>query len=131
MTGVMRSGRFAAAIGLIAAYGIALQTLFAAFAPFTGNMQTAEVSGWRILCFGSRAAAPADAGDPAMPAPASGNLHCVLCGSTIGSAVLPEFAAAPVRECVIYAVAFATAPIGVPTQRPTGAANARAPPLTV
>ena len=90
MTGLLKGARFRAAIGLIAAYAIALQTLFAAFAPLPAHAQAADIAGWHVLCFGSGNAVPTD-GDPAAPAPASGKFHCVLCGSALAAAaVLPE-----------------------------------------
>jgi hypothetical protein len=129
MTRFVNSGRFRAAIGLIAAYAIALQTLFAAFAPVPANAQ--GMAGWHVLCFGSGNAAPADSGDPAAPAPASGTFHCVLCGPALaGAAVLPEPVAEPAPRDFASLVVFAPAPKAVPAQHVTRAGSARAPPLT-
>jgi hypothetical protein len=125
----MQGARFRAAIGLIAAYVIALQTLFAAFAPLPAHAQASDLAGWSVLCFGSGNAAPAD-GDPA--APASGTFHCVLCGSALAAAaVLPEPAASPAGGRFSSNVVFALVPDGAPAANLVRAGHARAPPLTV
>ena len=130
MTRFVRGGRFRAAIGLIAAYAIALQTLFAAFAPLPAHAQGADIAGWHVLCFGSGNTTPTD-GDPASPAPASGKFHCVLCGSALAvAAVLPEPAAAPAPDYSVSVVVFTLAPAGASSQDATRAGSARAPPLT-
>jgi|GEM_PF-1340800 len=129
MTGLRYSGRFRAAIGLIAAYAIALQTLFAAFALLPAHAQASGVAGWSILCFGSGNVPPND-GDPGS-APASGKFHCVLCGSALAAAaILPEPATHPAPVLIAAAVLFGTAPQTAPTQQAIRAGQARAPPLT-
>jgi hypothetical protein len=127
MTGLRTCARFRAAIGLIAAYAIALQTLFAAFAPLPAHSQV-SVAGWSVLCFGSGNAAPAD-GDPA--APASGKFHCVLCGSALAAAaVLPEPAAAPAPGSFVSIAAYRLVADAAPAPYLVRAGHARAPPLT-
>jgi hypothetical protein len=132
MTRFVKSGRLRAAIGLIAAYAVALQTLFAAFAPLPTNAQGTDFGGWHVLCFGSGNAGPSDAGDPSAPAPASGKFHCVLCGPALAAAaVLPEPLAEPAPHHSVSVVVFAPAP-DVALARPSvRAGSARAPPLTV
>jgi hypothetical protein len=120
----MQSGRFAAAIGLIAAYAVALQTLFAVFAPWPA----ADRSGGQILCVG--AAIAADAGDPAAPAPASRTFHCVACSLSAGAAILPGVTAVAFRTFVFRQIIFAASPRDVHPQPFVRARNARAPPLT-
>lgn len=130
MTGLLKGARFRAAIGLIAAYAIALQTLFAAFAPLPAHARAADIAGWHVLCFGSGKSAPTD-GDPTAPAPASGKFHCVLCGSALAAAaVLPEPVVEPAPRHSVSIIVFATAPDGVPAQHTDRAGSARAPPLT-
>ena len=129
MTNFVKGARFRAAIGLIAAYAIALQTLFAAFAPLPAHAQASDVAAWSVLCFGSGNAAPAD-GDPA--APASGKFHCVLCGPALAAAaVLPEPAGAPAPDHFVSIVVFVFAPDGAPAPERVRDRHARAPPLTV
>lgn len=130
MTGFVKGARFRAAIGLIAAYVIALQTIFAALAPLPVNAQGADFAAWHVLCFGSGNAASQD-GDPESPAPASGKFHCVLCGLTQASAILPEVAGNPVPSLAVGFVAFAPARDIVAAGPPCRSGSARAPPLTV
>jgi hypothetical protein len=132
MTGFVKSGRFRAAIGLIAAYAIALQTLFAALAPIPVNAQGIDHKAWSIICFGSGITAPSDSTDPDAPVPVSGKYHCVLCGlATAAAAILPEtdFELAPPYGVSI--VHFAPAPALAPARYAVRAGSARAPPLTV
>jgi hypothetical protein len=132
MAGLFSRGHWRAAIGLVAAYTIALQTLFAAFAPLPANAQGADLAGWHVLCFGSGNAVTADYGDPDAPAPASGKFHCVLCGSALAAAaVLPEPVAAPAPNYSVSVAAFASAPSGALAQHVTRAGHARAPPFSV
>ena len=131
MTRFVKSGRLRAAIGLIAAYAVALQTLFAAFAPLPANAQGADFAAWSAICFGSANTASSDNGDPASPPPASGKFHCVLCGlATAAAAILPEAACdlAPPRG--VSLVLFTPAPDVTPARHSVRAGSARAPPLT-
>ena len=91
MTGVFSREHWRAAIGLIAAYAIALQALFAAFAPLPAIAKGGEADPFSILCLSLHSEAPLP-GDPNGPAhPASHALHCVLCGSiAAGAALLPS-----------------------------------------
>jgi hypothetical protein len=93
MAGVFSRARIRAAIGLIAAYAIALQTLFAAFAPLPAH--AAGVDFGQVICFGS---GNAPGGDDGAPAPASGKLHCVLCVATSAAAILPEPVSCPLAR---------------------------------
>ena len=131
MSGFVKRGRFRAAIGLIAAYAIALQTLFAAFAPLPANAQASDIVGWHVLCFGSGNAAPADPADPDAPAPAAGKFHCVLCGSALAAAaVLPDPVAEPALLYSASLVRFAPAPDIAPIPHAFRSDSIRAPPLT-
>lgn len=130
MTGFVKSARFRAAIGLIAAYAIALQTLFAAFAPLPADARAADIAGWHVLCFGSGNAGPADPGNP--DAPASGKFHCVLCGPALAAAaVLPEPVAEPALYYSAALIVFAPAPYVAPARHAIRSGSIRAPPLTV
>jgi hypothetical protein len=130
VTSLLKTGRLRAAIGLIAAYAIALQTLFAAFAPLPANAQGSDFAGWHVLCFGS-GNLPSDTGDPSAPAPASGKFHCVLCGPVLAAAaVLPEPAVEPAPHHAVSVVEFTRAPDVIPAPHPVRAGSARAPPLT-
>jgi hypothetical protein len=132
MTGFVKSARFRAAIGLIAAYAIALQTLFAAFAPLPANAQGADFAGWSAICFGSGNAAASDNGNPDAPPPASGKFHCVLCGPALAAAaVLPEPVAEPALCYSASLIVFAPAPDVAPARHAIRSGSARAPPLTV
>jgi hypothetical protein len=131
MTRFVKGGRLRAAIGLIAAYAVALQTLFAAFAPLPANAQGADFAAWSAICLGSASSAPSDSGDPASPQPASGKFHCVLCGlATASAGILPEaaFDLAPPRG--VSLVLFAPAPDVAPAPHAIRSGSARAPPLT-
>jgi hypothetical protein len=131
MTGLLTGARIRAAIGLIAAYAIALQTVFTALAPLPVNAQGADFAGWHILCFGSGNTAASDPRDPASPAPASGKFHCVLCGpASASAAVLPETATAFAPHCAVSTAPFAPAPDVTPARHSVRAGPARAPPLT-
>jgi hypothetical protein len=132
MSGFVRGIRFRAAIGLIAAYTIALQTLFAAFAPLPANAQASDIAGWHVLCFGSGNAGPADPGDPDAPAPAAGKFHCVLCGPALAAAaVLPDPVAEPALLYSASVVVFAPAPDDAPVRHAIRSGSIRAPPLTI
>lgn len=123
--------RWRGAIGLIAAYAIALQTLFAAFAPLPAHAKGADFAAWSAICFGSGNTVPSDRSDPNAPAPAAGKYHCVLCGSVLaGAAILPApmVATAPCR--LVSAISFGTTPDGMPRRHAVRAGSARAPPLT-
>ena len=131
MSGFVKSGRFRAAIGLIAAYAIALQTLFAAFAPLPANAQGADFAAWSAICFGSGNAGPADPADPDAPAPASGKFHCVLCGlATASVAVLPETGLVVPPPRGVSIVLFVPAPDIAPIPHAFRSDSIRAPPLT-
>ena len=129
MAGVFSKTRIRAAIGLIAAYAIALQTLFAAFAPLPANATAADFS--QVICFGSGNNSGPATDDPDAPAPAAGKLHCVLCLATAAAAILPEVGAAqPLRAATdtLFAavqVEFRVAPLAARS------GPSRAPPMTV
>lgn len=128
MTDFVTGARFRGAIGLIAAYAIALQTLFATLAPIPVNAQGADFSGWHVLCFGSGSTAAQD--DPASPAPASGKFHCVLCAFAQASAIIPADAAIPAPVRGVSIVLFAPEPELAPAPPAIRAGSARAPPLS-
>ena len=95
MKGLFLSEGKRAAVGLIAAYAIALQTLFAAFAPLPANAQGVDFG--QAICFGSANAATPGGEDNGAPAPAAGKYHCVLCVA-FGATILPEPASARWNE---------------------------------
>jgi hypothetical protein len=130
MTGLRTGARFRAAIGLIAAYAIALQTIFAALTPLPVNAQGADFAAWHSLCFGSGITSTQDGGDPASPAPTSGKFHCVLCGLAQASAIIPEAAAHFKPAPAFGFVVFAPESDLVPARPPVRTGSARAPPLT-
>jgi hypothetical protein len=126
MAGVFPRTRIRAAIGLIAAYAIALQTLFAAFAPLPAGAQGVDFG--QVICFGS-----GNAGTPAGDdgnAPAVGKHHCVLCLS-FAAAALPEPGTHPLARTAQLSpfVPAATEIFIAPVAARSG--PARAPPLTV
>jgi hypothetical protein len=128
MAGVFSRTRIRAAIGLIAAYAIALQTLFAAFAPLPANAQGVDFG--QAICFGSANAGTPAGDDNGAPAPASGKYHCVLCVA-FAAAILPEPGICPLArtatlsQFVPAAGDIFTAPVAARS------GPARAPPLTV
>jgi hypothetical protein len=128
MAGVYSRTRTRAAIGLIAAYAIALQTLFAAFAPLPVNASGIDFA--QVICFGSGNATAPDSGDNGAPVPA-GKFHCVLCVSQGAAAILPEPVACPLaRAAIVAGFAPASADVSLaPVRARSG--PARAPPLTV
>lgn len=130
MKGLFTRGRLRAAVGLIAAYAIALQTLFAALAPLPANAQGADFGQMSVICFGSGGnTMPSDDGSAPQHA---AKFHCVLCGSLLaGAALTPDPVAIPLR---LPAIASTYAPTHDETLRattPARAGPARAPPLTV
>lgn len=124
MTGIFPYGRWRAAIGLIAAYALALQALFAAFAPMPAHTAAGDMA---VLCLGA-----ADAGDDSAPGPASAKLHCFLCvQASAGGAVLPEPARVALpRAETRFAYAFPRSESLTPPV-PARAGPARAPPMPV
>jgi len=128
MAGVFSRTRIRAAIGLIAAYAIALQTLFAAFAPLPANAASLDFG---QICFGSGNASAPAGDDNGGPAPASGKFHCVLCIASATAAILPEPTISAVAQ-VATETQFAPATAEIVTA-PSAARSgpARAPPLTV
>lgn len=130
MKGLFTRGRMRAAVGLIAAYAIALQTLFAAFAPLPANASGADFGQMSVICFGSVGnTTPSDDGGAPQH---SAKLHCVLCGSLLaGAALTPDPVAVPVRLDAI-SVAYLSSPGEiVKSAGPARAGLSRAPPLTV
>lgn len=121
--------RIRTAIGLIAAYAIALQTLFAAFAPLAAQAHGVDFG--QVICFGSGDAATPAGDDTGAPAPASAKFHCVLCVSSAAAAILPE----PV--CTLLPQAALASPVSVAKSDtlvspvPARSGPARAPPLTL
>jgi hypothetical protein len=129
MAGVFPRTRIRAAIGLIAAYTIALQTLFAAFAPLPAGAQGVDFG--QVICFGSGNAGTPAGDDSGAPVPVSGKLHCVLCVQSGAATILPEPACEPmlwVSQLSQFSPARIDAP-GAPI--PSRSGPARAPPLTV
>jgi hypothetical protein len=134
MKGLFTRGRLRAAVGLIAAYAIALQTLFAAFAPLPANAQGnglgADFDQLAVICFGSGGnAMPSDDGGAPQH---SAKYHCVLCGSLLaGAALTPDPVVVPLQLGATSA-AYASSPTETPlTAAPVRDGPARAPPLTV
>ena len=127
MNGLRQRGSWRGAIGLIAAYAIALQAVLAAFAPLPANAQDFGRLG--IICFGSGSVAQ-PAGDTDAPMPAAGAYHCVLCGLAPAALPQPEMLHTPLRhaECTEYRNPAEQAYIARPEPR---AGPSRAPPRTV
>ena len=109
MKGLFTQGRLRAAVGLIAAYAIALQTLFAAFAPLPAHAQGgADFGQLSVICFNSGGNTD-PTGDDA-PAQPSGKFHCILCGALLaGAALAPDPVALPARLPAIR-IAYRAAP---------------------
>jgi hypothetical protein len=127
MTGLQKGVRFRTAIGLIAAYAIALQAVFTTLAP----MQVQADGTIAAYCSGSAAVTPGTE-DPNAPSPVPAKMQCVFCGACPGGfAILPavsDVADLPVERPLSLVPA-------APDDR-TAAIHvrdgpARAPPLTV
>ena len=130
MKGLFTHARMRAAVGLIAAYAIALQTLFAAFAPLPAHANGADFDRLAVICFGSGGSStPSDDGGAPQH---SAKYHCVLCGSLLaGAALTPDPVVVPLRLEAISAV-YAPAPTETPlTATPARDGLSRAPPLTM
>ena len=127
MTGVLRKTPWRAAIGLIAAYAVALQAVFTTLAPMPAHAANADP--FAAHCFGNGNAGLPD--EPGAPSPASGKMHCVFCGACAGGFVVLPIAAGQTQRL------HAAAPIGfiLPASTSLPAASkardgpARAPPL--
>lgn len=129
MAGFVTRTRIRAAIGLIAAYAIALQALFAAFAPLPVNASGVDFT--QVICFGSGNASAPAGDDSNAPAPASAKFHCVLCVSQAAAAILPEpETGVPARSAIAAIFAPATVDFLL-APAPARAGPSRAPPLTV
>lgn len=92
MQGRWPQSRMRAAVGLVAAYALALQTLLAAFAPLPVNAEGVDFGQLSVICFGGGAGT--SPGEPA--APPSGKLHCIVCCVSSGAATLPSAVPLPV-----------------------------------
>jgi hypothetical protein len=129
MAGLFTRTRIRAAVGLIAAYAIALQTLFAAFAPLPSNAHGVDLG--QAICFGSGNAAAPAGDDSGAPVPVSGKFHCVLCVASGAAAILPQPGVCPLARTAKLsqfapdAAEIFTAPVAARS------GPARAPPLTV
>ncbi len=130
MKGLFTRGRVRAAIGLIAAYAIALQTLFAAFTPLPANAQGADFGQMPVICFGS-GGGTTPSGDGGTPQHTA-QFHCILCGSLLaGAALTPDPVAVPLRLPAIAGTYVPTRDETLRKVAPARAGPARAPPLTV
>jgi hypothetical protein len=126
MSELASSQRLRAAIGLIAAYAIALQAVFVTLAPMPA---LANADPFAAHCFGSNTAGTSDSGEPGVPSPASGKMHCVFCGACTGSFVALPMAAVAVHERACAPLAFLPpASIGAPVTGQARDGPARAPP---
>ena len=129
MAGVFPRTRIRGAIGLIAAYAIALQTLFAAFAPLHANAQGIDFG--QAICFGAANAGTPAGDDNGAPVPVSGKYHCVLCVSAAVAAILPEPVCALMPQTALvsqFSVVKADTPV---SPLPGRSGLSRAPPLTL
>lgn len=131
MRTIFRSAYKRAAIGLIAAYAIALQAVFTTLAPMPAHA-SGRADPFAQHCFGNGNAGLSESGEPDDPAPISGKMHCVFCGaSATGFVVLPPVVADVHRQAAVL-VAFAdTARTDLPVSGNARDGPARAPPLTV
>ena len=130
MKGLFTRGRMRAAVGLIAAYAIALQTLFAAFAPLPANASGADFGQLAVICFGSGGSTtPSD--DGGVPQH-SAQYHCVLCGSLLaGAALTPDPVVVPLRRDATVAAYISSRAETPANAAPVRAGPTRAPPTTV
>lgn len=123
-------GRWRAAIGLIAAYAIALQAVFTTLAPMPAPA-AGSVDPFAAHCFGNGNSGLPDGG-PGSPAPVSGKMHCVFCGACAGGFVVLAVAAGQVqRQQAALPIAYILpASKSLPTAGKARDGPARAPPLT-
>lgn len=130
MKGLFTRGRWRAAVGLIAAYAVALQTLFAAFAPLPANANGADFGQLSVICFGSGGnTMPSDDGGAPQH---SAKFHCVLCGSLLaGAALTPDPVIVLLRQDATSTVYASSPTETLKTAAPARDGPARAPPLTV
>ena len=130
-SGHFSSKRWRAAIGLIAAYAIALQAVFTTLAPMPAYA-AGGADPFGAYCFGNGSGSSRDSGVPAGPSPVSAKMHCVFCGACAAGFVVPPSVAVEPRPQAAGPIAFAppasTAPLAADNPRD---GPARAPPHVV
>jgi hypothetical protein len=127
MTGLFSRLPLRAAIGLIAAYAVALQTVFITLAPIPAL--AAGPADPFAHCFGLGNSGTPD--QPGLPSPAADAMHCVFCGAcAAGFVVLPPAAADVVRQTAAMLVFLPPAATGLAVASHARDGPARAPPLT-
>jgi hypothetical protein len=128
MTGLFSRLPLRAAIGLIAAYAVALQTVFITLAPIPAL--AAGSADPFAHCFGLGNSGTPD--QPGLPSPATDAMHCVFCGAcAAGFVVLPSASAEVVRQTAAVLVFLPPASTGLPVASYARDGPARAPPLTM
>lgn len=105
MDELVHGGRWRAAVGLIAAYAIALQAVFTTLAPMPAHA-TGSADPFAAHCFGNGSAGLPDSRDPGAPAPAPGKMHCVFCGACAGGFVVLPAVALEARSQATVSIAF-------------------------
>jgi hypothetical protein len=131
MTCVSYSGRWRAVIGLIAAYAVALQTVFTTLAPMPA-IAAGNADALAAHCFGAGNAGLPESGEPGAPSPASGKMHCVFCGAcAAGSVILPGEAYVSHLRAERPVARARAAAIDRPVALHARSGPARAPPLTL
>lgn len=131
MTRLFPHWHIRAAIGLIAAYAIALQAVFTTLAPMPAYA-AGGADPFSAHCFGNGSAGLPESGAPDAPAPASGQMHCVFCGSCAGGFVVLPAVASEIRTQATAPLAFIVPASAVlPAAGSARDGPARAPPPAV
>lgn len=130
MTGFFDNGQWRAAIGLIAAYAVALQAVFTTLAPMPAHA-IGNSDPFAAHCFGNGNAGLPEDGAPGAPSPASGKMHCVFCGACAGGFVVLPVSVGQVQRLQAAApIAFIVpASTSLPAASKARDGPARAPPL--
>ncbi len=130
MTGLSAYRHIRAAIGLIAAYAIALQAVFTTLAPMPAYAGGGS-DPFAVHCFGNGNAGLSETGEPGAPGPVSGKMHCVFCGACGGGFVLPVVAADLHPQTVAPLALIRPSDIVLPVAGSARDGPARAPPPAV
>jgi hypothetical protein len=130
MKGSLHSRRWRTAIGLIAAYAIALQAVFTTLAPMPADA-AGSADLFAAHCFGNGNAALPES-EPGAPAPASGKMHCVFCGACAGGFVVIPTVVIETQSQTVATIAFILpSSAALPVANNARDGPARAPPHAV